>query len=144
MKNIFYFLVFAGIIHLTSCSTAGKTSKDDDSSGMKQKQFSSEQIHTDALAMTDVNCQWEVAKYKASLQENNTKLQKKEKELKELKFTFEQKMKVRYMQIEDLKKKYNKALAKAQKQLSSCGKRDDIRKMEEERTKAKEKAERGY
>jgi len=144
MKNIFYLLAFAGIIHLASCSTAVKTSSDEGAAGMKQKQFSSEQIQADALAMADVNCQWEVAKYKASLQENNTKLQKKEKELKELKFTFEQKMKVRYMQIEDLKKKYTKALVKAQKQLSSCGKRDDIRTMEEERAKAKLKAERGY
>ena len=144
MKNIFYLLAIVGIIQLASCSTAVKTSSDEGVTEMKQKEFSKEQIQADALAMADVTCQWEVAKYKASLQENNTKLQKKEKSLAELKVTFEQKMNVRYLQIESLKKKYNKALADAQKQLSSCGKLDDIRKMEEEREKAKLKAERGY
>ena len=144
MKNIFYFLALAGIIHLASCSTTGKTNENESAGGIKQKQFSSEQIDADALAMTDVNCQWEVAKYDASLQENNTKLQNKEKSLYELKFSLEQKMKIRYLQIEELEKKYNKALEKATKQLSSCQKLSDIRTMEEERAKAKLKAERGY
>jgi len=141
MKKIFYLLAIAGIIHLVSCSTTGKTTNDENTSGMKQKNFSNEQIQADALATANINCQWEVAKYNASLQENNRKLNEKEKSLYKLKFAFDQKMKIRYLQIEDLTKKYNKALEKAKKQLSACVKLKEIRKMEEEQ--AKEKAERG-
>ena len=102
---------------------------------MKQKHFSSEQIQADALASAEINCQWEVAKYNASLQENNRRLQEKEKSLYELKFAFDQKMKVRYRQIKDLEKKFNKALEKAHKQLTACEQLDVIREMEKELAK---------
>jgi len=131
MKKIILLYSLAGIIALASCSTSGKTATDSGLNGLQQKQFSSEQIEIDALAMADINCQWEVAKYNAALQENNSKLQKQEKKLRELKFQMEQKMKIRYMQIENLEKKFNKALEKAHKQLSACAKLDDIREMEE-------------
>ncbi len=141
MKNIFFLLAIAGLFHLVSCSTSGKTTKDEGPAGMKQKQFSSEQIQADALAMADVSCEWEVAKYHAALQENNRKLKQEEKRLYELKFALEQKMNIRYMQIEDLKKKFNKELAKARKQLTACGEWDVIQEMEEEREKAKKERE---
>jgi hypothetical protein len=135
MKNIFFLLAVAGMIHLASCSTSGKTSKDEGSTVIKQKHFDKEQIEADALAMADISCQWEVAKYNASLQQNNRKLKEKEASLYELKFKLEQKMKIRYLQIEDLKKKYNKALEKAHKQLSACERMDIIRAMEAEKAK---------
>ena len=126
---------------MISCSTTEKAVQEESSSGMKQKHFSEEQIEADALAMADVTCQWEVAKYKAGLEENNTKLEKKEKSLYQLKFAFEQKMKIRYLQIEDLEKKYTKALEKASKQLSSCDQMEVIQKMQEELEKKKVEGE---
>ena len=135
MKNIFFLLAMAGMIYMTSCSTSGKTSTDGGANVIKQKQFNKEQIEADAMAMADINCRWEVAKYDASLQENNRKLKEKEASLYQLKFKLEQKMKVRYLQIEDLKKKYNKALEKAHKQLSACERVDMIRAMEAEKAK---------
>lgn len=137
MKNIYFLLALAGFIHLVSCSTTEKTAQDESSSGMKQKHFSEEQIDADALAMADITCQWEVAKYKAGMEENNTKLEKNEKSLYQLKSAFEQKMKIRYLQIEDLEKKYTKALEKASKQLSSCEQMEVIRKMQKELEKKK-------
>jgi hypothetical protein len=138
MKRIFYLIAFAGIIQLAACSSSGKTAKDESQTGLQQKHFSNDQIQADALALADIRCRWEVAQYNASLQENNWKLQQEEKSLSELKFIFEQKMKIRYLQIEDLSKKFNNALGKAHKKLSTCKKLDVIREMEAEREKAKE------
>lgn len=141
MKNIFFLLAFAGFIHLVSCSTTEKTAQEESSSGMEQKHFSEEQIDADALAMADITCQWEVAKYNAGLKENNTKLEKDEKSLYQLKSALEQKMKIRYLQIEELEKKYTKALEKASKQLSSCEQMEGIRKMQKELEKKKAEGE---
>ncbi|RLD41546.1 MAG: hypothetical protein DRJ05_19000 [Bacteroidetes bacterium] len=138
MKRIFYLLAFAVFIQFVSCSTSGKTTQEEGPAGIKQKHFSIEQIEADALAMADVNCQWEIAKYDAALQENNWKLKEKEKSLYKLKFDLEEKIKIRYLQIEDLKKKFNKALERANKQLTACDRMNEIREMEKERAKMEE------
>jgi hypothetical protein len=138
MKNIFYLLVLAGFTQLISCSSSDKLTQTNGQTEIKQKHYSNEQIEADAVAYADISCRWEVAKYNASLQENNRRLQEEEKSLYELKFAFDQKMKIRYLQIEDLKKKFNKALEKAHKQLSACEKLDVIREMEAEKEKTKE------
>jgi len=138
MKNIFFLLALGGIIQLISCSTTEKAGKSNEPLGMKQKHYSSEQIQADALALADIRCRWEVAQYNASLQENKRKLKEEEQSLYELKFVFEQKMKIRYLQIEDLKKKFNKALDKAHKQLGVCRKLDVIHEMQAEQEKTKE------
>ncbi|MCF6171713.1 MAG: hypothetical protein L3J66_12110 [Bacteroidales bacterium] len=136
MKNLFYLFAFVGFAQLISCSATKKTAPSEGPIGMTQKHFSNEQIQADALALANINCEWGLAKYYAGLQENNNKLQREEKALLELKTSFDQKMKIRYMQIDELEKKFTKALEKAQKRLSACQKLEEVRKMEEEKAKA--------
>ncbi len=141
MVRIFYLLALTGIIALTACSTTKKTSQSEGPVGMKQKQFNNEQIEADALALADITCQWELAKYYSDLQEHNNKLKSEEKNLRKMKSAFEEKMKIRYMQIDNLKKKFNKELEKAHKRLDACGKLDVIREMQKELEMKKQEGE---
>lgn len=137
MKKTYFLLLVVGILFLGGCAPSSKTTQAEDSMGMYQKQFSEEQIEADALALAEIRCSSEVAVYNASLQQGKRKLQLEAEKQSKLKAAFEEKMKIRYLQIEELSKKFNKELEKAQKQLSACKALDDIHTMQAEMEKTK-------